>query len=169
MAQQVCQGLRKLRRGSGPSVIGVYGMMVVSPCGDGDNGPGRVQGCSNAAFAQDLDAGPLAEGCGWCQYDAVCHKVAGNPPCSLVCSKSSVPTLCTERLDSRTRKRDTRNGYCEMQQLDVSAIVLNMYKSERRCCFCREDGLHGGVPAFVCRVRVLHGGVPWEAPMPFVF
>ena len=40
--------------------------------------------------------------------------------------------------------------------------------------FCREDGLHGGVPweaplAFVCRVRVLHGGVLWEAPMPFSF
>ena len=99
-------------------------------------------------------------------------------PCSLVCSKSSVPTLCTERLDSRTRKRDTRNGLCEMQQLDVSAIVLNMYSQNAvvlsRGRFARRGPLGGsngvclsslgaarrgllGGPDAVC-FEVLHGG-----------
>ena len=143
-------------------------MIVVSPCGDGDNSPGRVQGCSNAAFAQDLDAGPLVEGCGWCQYDAVCHKVAGNPPLFAGLFKEfRANSLHRERLDSRTRKRDTRNGSFEMQQLDVLAVALNMYRSECRCFVARTvcTAVSLGRAQHDVSFCVLHGGVPWEVPI----
>ena len=88
-------------------------------------------------------------------------------PCSLVCSKSSVPTICRERLDLRKRKRDTRNGLRNATAGRISSCFE--YVQVRMPSFCREDGLHGGLPketptASVRRVQrdLLKG------PMPFV-
>ena len=120
--------------------------MVVSPCGDGDNGPGRVQGCSDAAFAQDLDVGPLVEGCGWCQYDAVCHKVAGNPH-FVRWSVQRVP--CQLSAQRATRFKDTQARHKKLGLRNATAGRIGScfkHVQVRVPLFCREDGLHGGVP-----------------------
>ena len=112
-------------------------MMVVSPCGDGDNGPGRVQGCSDAAFAQDLDVGPLVEGCGWCQ-----------------------------RLDVLAFVLNMYRSECRCFVGRTVCTVGSLGRPQWRLfCGAARRGPLGGTNA-VC-YEVLHGGSFGRSPLPF--